>query len=119
MGWRRWRLTARRAAWERLARRTVRKPMVSSDLRSNDSGAGGKPDEKRRTAARLLVIKSSGYLISTVSVVLLGIVSWKRASEEPLLMVCLIAGMATSFCGMALRWLSYEIEERRKAAGRD
>ena len=106
-------------AREHLTRRVVRKSMVSSDVRSNGGGAGGKRDEKRRAAAQLLAIKSSGYLISTVSVILLGIVSWKRASEEPMLMVCLIAGMATSFCGMVLRWLSYEIEERRKAAGRD
>jgi hypothetical protein len=66
-----------------------------------------------------MAIKSSGYLVSTVSVVLLGLASWKKASEEPLLMFCLIAGMSTSVVGMFLRWLSYEIEERRKAAGQE
>jgi hypothetical protein len=93
--------------------------MVSSGARSNEARSGGTSDQKRRTAAKLLAIKSTGYLVSTLSVVLLGIVSWKKASEEPLLMACLIAGMATSVLGMFLRWLSYEIEERRKAAGRE
>lgn len=75
--------------------------------------------EKRREAAKLLAIKSSGYLVSTLSVVLLGVVSWKSASEKPLLAACLIVGMATSVIGMFLRWLSYEIEERRKARGQE
>ena len=70
-------------------------------------------------ASMLLAIKSSGYLVSTLSVVLLAAVSWKSASEEPLLMACLIAGMATSVAGMFLRWLSYEIQERRKAKGQE
>ena len=70
-------------------------------------------------ASMLLAIKSSGYLVSTLSVVLLAAVSWKSASEEPLLMACLIAGTATSVAGMFLRWLSYEIQERRKAKGQE
>ena len=75
--------------------------------------------EKRRVAGMLLVAKTCGYLVSTLSVVLLGVVSWKSASEKPLLMLCLIVGMAASVCGMFLRWLTYDIEERRKAAGRE
>jgi hypothetical protein len=78
-----------------------------------------KSGEKRRAAAQLLVIKSSGYLVSTLSVALLGVVSWKSASKEPLLALCLFAGIATSICGMVLRWLSYAIEEKRKADGRE
>ena len=70
-------------------------------------------------AAKLLVIKSSGYLVSTVSVLLLAAVSWKSASEKPLLMLALISGMATSILGMLLRWVTYAIEERRKGDGRD
>ncbi|MDB5432509.1 MAG: hypothetical protein JWP35_3625 [Caulobacter sp.] len=59
-------------------------------------------------------IKTTGYLVSSVSVILLGVVSWKSASEQPLLFACLIAGMALSHAGMALRWWSYQREEREK-----
>ena len=72
--------------------------MVSSDLSANDERAGTR-DPKHRAVEKLLAIKSGGYLVSTLSVVLLGLVSWKKASEEPLLMVFLIAGMATSVIG--------------------
>ncbi len=48
-----------------------------------------------------------------MSVALLGIVSWKTASAQPLLMACLIGGMMASVAGMVLRWISYEIEERK------
>ncbi len=58
-------------------------------------------------------IKSCGYLISTVSVALLGFVSWQSASQHPLLKLCLILGMAASVLGMFLRWLSYALEEHR------
>ena len=62
-------------------------------------------------------IKSFGYLISTFSVILLSIVSWSKAKEQPILMICLISGAVTSIIGMFCRWLSYEIEERRKKSG--
>ena len=58
--------------------------------------------------------KGFGYLTSTVSVVLLGIVAWKSASEHPLLLACLIAGMATSVAGMTMRWISHRIEQKEK-----
>jgi len=67
----------------------------------------------------LLAIKSTGYLVSTLSVVLLGVVSWKSASEERWLVVCLSAGMATSVAGMVLRWLSYDLQQRRKRQGKE
>lgn len=89
--------------------------MVSIGSQANDSRRA----DKRRAAAKLLAIKSSGYLISTFSVLLLGVVSWQSASEKPLLLACLIGGMAASVFGMFLRWLSYAIEERRKADGQD
>jgi len=57
-------------------------------------------------------IKTTGYCISTVSVVLLGVVSWKTASQQPLLLAALIAGMLASTTGMLLRWMSYRMEER-------
>jgi hypothetical protein len=58
------------------------------------------------------VLKTGGYLISTLSVILLGIVAWKGASEHPLLLACLIGGMVSSAAGMCLRWLSYRHERR-------
>jgi hypothetical protein len=61
---------------------------------------------------RPTTIKTLGYLVSTVSVALLGIVSWKSASEQPLLCAALIGGTATSILGMGLRWLSYRIEKK-------
>jgi len=58
-------------------------------------------------------IKTLGYIVSTLSVILLGIVSWKSASEQGLLLICLIGGMVASVMGMLLRWISYQIEEHR------
>jgi len=60
---------------------------------------------------RPAVIKTSGYLISSVSVMLLGVVSWKSASEKPVLLACLIGGMLLSILGMICRWISYQMEE--------
>ena len=62
------------------------------------------------------LLKGLGYLVSTFSVILLGIVAWKGAREEPLLLVCLIAGMAASVVGMGLRWLSHRLSEKEKQA---
>lgn len=62
-----------------------------------------------------LTIKGAGYLVSTVSVILLATVSWKGASQNPVLSACLLAGAATSIIGMCLRWASYVIEKRQKA----
>ena len=59
-------------------------------------------------------LKGLGYLVSTVSVALLGIVAWKSASEHPLLFACLIGGMATSMLGRTLRWISHRIDHREK-----
>jgi len=59
-------------------------------------------------------IKTAGYSISVLSVILLAVVSWKNAAADPLLAVCLFTGAATSVCGMGLRWWSYEIEQTEK-----
>ena len=64
--------------------------------------------------APLHLLKGIGYLISTISVTLLAIVSWSSASQSPLLLACLIGGAITSIAGMFCRWLSYEIEKRRE-----
>jgi hypothetical protein len=61
------------------------------------------------------VIKTIGYLVSCVSVALLGIAAYPGAQNAGLA-PALFAGMATSVIGMALRWFSYEVEKRRKHA---
>jgi hypothetical protein len=51
-------------------------------------------------------VKGLGYLISTLSVCLLGIVSWQ--GDQPLWKsLVLIAGMTASIAGMILRFLSH------------
>ena len=62
------------------------------------------------------LLKGLGYAISTLSVILLGIVSWKNASEQPLIFACLLAGMGASMLGMLLRWISHRIDQKEKEA---
>ena len=57
-------------------------------------------------------IKTLGYLVSAVSVALLGYAAWPGAEKAGLVPV-LVAGMIASTAGMALRWASYVIEGRR------
>lgn len=59
-------------------------------------------------------MKGSGYLVSIVSVLLLGIVGWPGPSDPKWKMPVVIAGMAASIIGMALRYLSYRKEQRDK-----
>jgi hypothetical protein len=59
-------------------------------------------------------LKGGGYLVSTVSVVLLGIPALKSAAEEPAMLVCLLAGSLLSIAGMALRWRSHRLDDKRK-----
>ena len=66
------------------------------------------------TKASLHMLKGGGYLISTVSVVLLAIVSWSSASKSPLLVACLLVGAVSSIVGMFFRWLTYEIDKRQE-----
>jgi hypothetical protein len=66
------------------------------------------------TRAALHLLKGVGYLISTASVVLLAIVSWSSASQDQLLVACLLGGAAASIVGMFCRWLTYEIEKRQE-----
>jgi hypothetical protein len=58
--------------------------------------------------------KGLGYSVSTLSVLLLGIVAWRSAADRPLLFLCLLLGMASSILGMTLRWLSHRIEQKEK-----
>lgn len=61
-----------------------------------------------------LSLKGSGYLVSSVSVLLLGIVAWKSASEDRLLLTCLVSGMAFSVLGMVMRWLAFLRNDQEK-----
>lgn len=60
------------------------------------------------------ISKGLGYLVSTLSVILLGIVAWQSASQKPLLLACLLAGMAASILGMVLRWISHRRDQAEK-----
>ena len=69
----------------------------------------GRRNEKPVQAANK--IKTAGYIVSTLSVVALGLVSWKAATEDGFLTTCLILGVVLSIAGMVLRWISYQVEE--------
>lgn len=59
-------------------------------------------------------LKSYGYLISIVSVLLLGAAAWKNASESGLTLTFLILGMLTSITGMGMRWAQFILDQREK-----
>jgi hypothetical protein len=61
------------------------------------------------------VLKLFGYLVSCISVICLGVVSWSGAAEKPLMLALLIAGMGTSVVGMLIRFWAYVQEKRREA----
>jgi hypothetical protein len=56
-------------------------------------------------------LKGLGYLISTVSVLLLGIVAWPKPDEPQWKLLALILGMAASVVGMGVRFLSHQMEK--------
>jgi hypothetical protein len=60
-----------------------------------------------------LDFKAAGYLVSIVSVFLLGAVAWPSRSEPDWHKLVLIAGMATSILGMGLRYLAH-LKQRRE-----
>ena len=53
-----------------------------------------------------MFLKSLGYLLSILSVVLLGIVSFQATRTNPELFWPLVLGMGTSIFGMGFRWLA-------------
>lgn len=57
------------------------------------------------------ISKGFGYLVSMVSVMLLGVVAWQSGSERPLL----VAGMILSVVGMVIRWIAHNRDERERA----
>ena len=57
-------------------------------------------------------LKGLGYLISTISVLLLGMVAWPKPDEPRWKAIVLIAGMTVSILGMAVRWLSHRKDRK-------
>ena len=61
--------------------------------------------------------KGLGYLVSILSVFLLGAIAWPKPEDPAWHLPVLIAGMATSVIGMAFRYKAHldEVREIRKA----
>ena len=67
--------------------------------------------------------KGLGYIISIISVLLIGAVAWPHANEPRWHGYLLIAGMATSIIGMGFRYIAHlkekaEIREAKAEARR-
>ena len=56
-------------------------------------------------------LKAVGYLVSTISVFLLGVVAWPKPDEPQWKAVVLAVGMLASILGMAIRWISHRKEK--------
>jgi hypothetical protein len=63
-------------------------------------------------------LKGIGYLISSVSVILLGIVAWPGPGEPAWHAVAVLVGMVLSILGMGVRFLSHRKDRKdiRRAA---
>gem|GEM_PF-1733960 len=59
-------------------------------------------------------MKGAGYLVSSVSVLLLAVSPLKTAMSDPLLLSCLIGGVALAIVGMVLRYLSHRRDQHEK-----
>jgi hypothetical protein len=71
----------------------------------------------RAPAPKGLDWKGLGYLVSIVSVFMLGAIAWPKAGEPAWHLPLLIAGMAASIVGMACRYKAHLDQQRelRKA----
>ena len=56
--------------------------------------------------------KGLGYLLSILSVLLLGAIAWPKSEDPRWHVVVLIGGMATSILGMAFRYKSHLDQQR-------
>jgi hypothetical protein len=61
--------------------------------------------------------KGLGYLVSIVSVFILGTVAWPKPGDPAWMKPALIVGMATSILGMGFRYIAHlkELKEVREA----
>lgn len=57
-------------------------------------------------------LKGLGYLVSTVSVLFLGVVAWPEPDEPRWKAWAVAIGMATSILGMGLRFLSHRKDRK-------
>lgn len=58
------------------------------------------------------MLKTLGYIVSTLSVILLATVAWDSTEDDSFLRACLVLGSLASIAGMGLRWLSFRADER-------
>ena len=58
-------------------------------------------------------IKGLGYIISIISVFLIGAVAWPKPADPDWMRTALAAGMATSIIGMGLRYIAHRKEHRQ------
>ena len=56
--------------------------------------------------------KGLGYLVSIVSVLLLGTVAWPKPGDPEWIRPALIAGITTSIVGMGLRYVAHRQEQK-------
>ena len=63
-------------------------------------------------------MKGIGYLISTLSVLLLGAVAWPKAGDPSWKTYAVAAGMTASILGMALRFLAHRKQDAEVAAAK-
>ena len=63
-------------------------------------------------------MKAIGYFISTISVILLGVVAWPKSSDPSWKAVVLVGGLSASLVGLLLRYLAYRQEQADKSAVR-
>jgi hypothetical protein len=59
-------------------------------------------------------VKGAGYLVSSVSVLLLAVSPLKTAKDDPVLFACLAGGVLLSILGMVLRYLSHRRDQHDK-----
>lgn len=59
--------------------------------------------------------KATGYLVSSVSVLFLGAISWPKSDDPPWYLPFLIIGMAASILGMGFRWIAH-IHQKKQIA---
>ena len=58
-------------------------------------------------------MRGLGYLVSIISVLLLGAVAWPKPDEPRWKLLALVAGMVLSIVGMGLRWLASRQQNRK------
>jgi cytochrome bd-type quinol oxidase subunit 1 len=61
-----------------------------------------------------LVLKSIGYFLSELSIILLAYTAWAGAQGNHRLQVAVTVGSALALTGMAMRWIAYCRKQYRK-----